>query len=221
MPLWRCEDCGSDVTGKIRRGRCEPCYRRNLKQLKESGTQEPRTRRDYHPRKATTAPALERVLGLTTPGWGGCVIYTGRLNEAGYGVSSTNGRPTLAHRLIYLERVGEIPSGEMLDHLCHSSDADCPGGPTCLHRRCVNPNHLEPVTPAENNMRGRSRSAENFLKTHCMHGHPFTPENTQLLKALRHDGQPQRRCRECRRIANRKWAGGTKKRRQLVAASPK
>ncbi|MCX4596173.1 HNH endonuclease [Streptomyces sp. NBC_01549] len=161
---------------------------------------------------------VDRIFRHTTPGWGGCVLYTGHLSAQGYGVSTVAGQPAGAHRLVYLSLVGEIPDGLMLDHVCHSSDADCVGGPTCIHRRCVNPNHLEPVTPAENNMRGRSRSAENFLKTHCMHGHPFTPENTQLLKRLRHDGQPQRRCRECRRIANRKWARGTRKQRRRQGA---
>ena len=205
MAAWNCEGCGTQVDGKVRRGRCEPCYRRHLKQVKASASQGARTRRDYGPRKPVAPAAIDRILARTTPGWGGCVIYTGRLNDAGYGALSSNGRPVLAHRLVYLKCVGEIPSGEMLDHLCHSSDVDCPGGSTCLHRRCVNPNHLEPVTPVENNLRGRSRSAENFFKTECIHGHPFTPENTLLQTRLRSDGRPTRRCRTCRRELLKKW----------------
>lgn len=205
MPTWTCEDCGNEVVDKIRRGRCESCYRRHLKQLKASGTQGPRARRDYGPRKPTAAPAIDRVLSRVTPGWGGCVLYTGLLNESGYGVVSHNGRPIGAHRLVYLQLVGEIPSGEMLDHLCHSSDVSCPGGPSCLHRRCINPNHLEPVSAVENNLRGRGRSAENFFKTECIHGHPFTQENTLLMKRPRSDGQPTRRCRTCRQKASEKW----------------
>lgn len=217
MSTWNCEGCGNEVTGKIRRGRCEPCYRRHLKQLKAAGPQGARTRRDYAPRKSSAPPAIERVLARVTPGWGGCVIYTGRLNEAGYGVLGHKGRPTGAHRLVYLELVGEIPSGETLDHLCHSSDLACAGGSTCVHRRCVNPSHLEPVSQVENTLRGRGRSAENFFKSECVNGHPFTPENTQLQKRLRSDGKPTRRCRACRRIANRKWARGTRKQRRIKA----
>ena len=205
MPQWKCEGCGIAVTGRIRRGCCEPCYRRLLKRLKETASQGPRTRRDYSPRKPTSPPAIQRILSRVTPGWGGCVLYTGRLNDAGYGAISSNGHPVLAHRLVYQELVGEIPGGATLDHLCHSSDVTCPGGPSCVHRRCVNPNHLEPVSPVENNLRGRSRSAENFFKTECMHGHPFTPENTQLQGRLRSDGKPTRRCRTCQRAARDRW----------------
>ncbi|MEU1043889.1 hypothetical protein ABZ400_01880 [Streptomyces sp. NPDC005897] len=214
MSAWICEGCGNEVTGKIRRGRCEPCYRRHLKQVKKSTPQGARTRREYQPRKPAARPAIDRILARTTPGWGGCVIYTGLLNEAGYGVISHEGRPIGAHRLAYLKLVGEIPPGQMLDHLCHSSDVTCEGGSTCTHRRCVNPSHLEPVSPVENNLRGRGRSAENFFKEKCVNGHPFTPENTLLQKRLRSDGNPTRRCRECRRVANRKWYRTTGKRRR-------
>jgi hypothetical protein len=117
------------------------------------------------------------------------------------------------HRQVYMNLVGPIPAGMVLDHTCHSSDADCPGGKACLHRRCVNPNHLEPVTPAENNMRGRSLTAANFLKTHCVNGHPFTPENTRPHKKLRIDGLPQRYCRQCGRDAARESSRRKRKRR--------
>lgn len=220
MSAWHCEDCGNEVGGKIRRGRCEPCYRKHLKQRRESGLNNSVTPRKYRPRKPIPQVAgVVRVLQRTTPGWGGCILYTGTLTAQGYGMIKSNGAASGVHRLVYLSLVGEIPDGMMLDHVCHSSDAECLGGPTCLHRRCVNPNHLEPVTPAENNMRGRSRSAENFLKTECMHGHPFTPENTQQQKHLRIDGLPTRRCRECRRIASRKWSRGTGKQRRAQSAS--
>lgn len=53
------------------------------------------------------------------------------------------GRIQKAHRVAYRLFVGEIPKGMVLDHLC--------GEP-----RCVNPEHLEPVTHAENVRRGRA-----------------------------------------------------------------
>lgn len=43
-----------------------------------------------------------------------------------------------------------MPKGYELDHLCHTKDKICKGGKTCLHRKCVNPEHLQLVTQAEN-----------------------------------------------------------------------
>jgi hypothetical protein len=75
------------------------------------------------------------------------------------------------HRFSYQTLVGPIPYGMTLDHLCHTNDLTCRGGPSCLHRRCVNPDHLEPVPMPVNTLRGRSAWAENARKTVCLRGH--------------------------------------------------
>ena len=87
-----------------------------------------------------------------------CWIWQGK-KDYGYGRVGMNGTHHRAHRLIYEALKGPIPEGLQLDHLCRN-------------RSCVNPNHLEPVTGAQNCRRGIGS------KTHCKHGHEFTEENT-------------------------------------------
>lgn len=50
----------------------------------------------------------------------------------------------------------------------------------CSNPPCANPTHLLPVTPRFNSIREGSKSCAriNARKTHCIHGHEFTPENT-------------------------------------------
>ncbi len=77
-------------------------------------------------------------------------IWTGAKNPGGYGVIGAGARGQgnkLAHRLSYELFVGPIPEGLHIDHLC-------------VTRLCVRPDHLEPVTQAENNRRERARIKE-------------------------------------------------------------
>jgi hypothetical protein len=99
----------------------------------------------------------------------------------GYGSFSVNRRTVRAHRLAYELHVGPIPDGLTLDH-------------TCRNTACVNPSHLEPMTQRENLLRGNTIAARNARKTHCKHGHAFTPENTYV----RPDGSG-RTCLTCDR----------------------
>lgn len=72
---------------------------------------------------------------------GFCWNWNGRINKQGYGRVSFEGVLSLAHRAVYEELVGLIPAGLVIDHLCRNT-------------LCVNPDHLEPVTQAENQRRG-------------------------------------------------------------------
>lgn len=66
----------------------------------------------------------------------GCWIWQKTLNATGYG----SGRGALAHRWYYERLVGPIPEGHHLHHICETP-------------ACVNPDHLEPLTPAEHKKR--------------------------------------------------------------------
>lgn len=132
---------------------------------------------------------LERHISSTEDD--GCWHWIGAHDSTGYGRCSkkTAGLgEQWAHRLVYRLLVGAIPDGFQLDHLCRVRD-------------CVNPSHLEPVTHAENARRSplmgaayKARSAA----THCVHGHPRTPDNLYI------DKRGYTACLTCRRIRSRR-----------------
>lgn len=70
----------------------------------------------------------------------GCWVWSGAVNASGYGSKALGGTSTTAHRWVWERTVGPIGDGMQLDHLCRN-------------RLCVNPEHMEPVTPTENNRR--------------------------------------------------------------------
>jgi len=70
----------------------------------------------------------------------GCWNWTGFLDWHGYPRIDSRA----AHRISYELFVGKIPEGLSIDHLCSTP-------------RCVNPQHLEPVTNAENQRRRIAR----------------------------------------------------------------
>jgi hypothetical protein len=134
----------------------------------------------YKPR--AVRPAVDRILDKVVDRVG-CWIYTGSLNPSGYGQVNVGRRGegrVMTHRATYEFFRAEIPEGLFLDHLCRN-------------RACVNPWHLEPVTPKVNSERGdmAGNGEHHRSKTECVHGHPFTPENT--LRTT----QGHRQCRTC------------------------
>ena len=112
----------------------------------------------------------------------GCWLWSGWSDRDGYGftwVGGTKGKNVRLHRLTYRMFRGEIPSWLQPDHLCSNTG-------------CINPAHLELVTPRENILRSNSIAARNIQKTHCDHGHPFDEKNTYYYKGWRS-------CRQCHR----------------------
>lgn len=133
----------------------------------------------------------------------GCWEWQGHVTREGYGVICIrrNGtkRTSGVHRYFYEELVGPIPDGLHLDHTCHNGDDSCEGGRQCQHRRCVNPDHLDPVEPVVNILRGNGNAAKNSQKTHCQKGHAFTSTNTY------YEPSGGRVCVTCRTVNYRKY----------------
>lgn len=114
-----------------------------------------------------------------------CWEWTGYKINSGYGRlwDPKTKKKQLAHRMAYESMIGPIPDGLQLDHLCRN-------------RACINPAHLEPVTKWENTRRSPVHwAAKNAKKTHCPHGHEYTPKNTRI--ETKADGRRSRKCRAC------------------------
>jgi hypothetical protein len=116
----------------------------------------------------------------------GCWLWQGYKLPNGYGRVRVAERMQYAHRVVYRLLVGNILG--QLDHVKER----------CSNRHCCNPEHLEDVPSRENTLRGDGPTARNARKTHCIHGHEFTPENTYTTK------RGYRDCRACHRVRNGK-----------------
>ena len=67
----------------------------------------------------------------------GCWNWNLSMRGNGYGRICVNLKIVPAHRYMYERLKGPIPDGLQIDHLCKNT-------------RCVNPDHMEPVTNTEN-----------------------------------------------------------------------
>lgn len=125
---------------------------------------------------------------------GGCWVWIGVQNGSGYGQLCRGGRMLYTHRLEYECARGKIPDGLEIDHLCR-----VPG--------CVNPDHMEAVTPVENVMRGHGPTATNARKVRCKRGHALSGPNLYVTPS------GYRNCKRCkilnqRRLRARALLGG-------------
>ncbi len=86
-----------------------------------------------------------------------CWTWQSSMLPKGYGTTKYKGKGIAAYKLAYMLSIGPVPDGLELDHLCRT-------------RRCVRPDHLEPITHLENIRRGICANRE---KATCLKGHPF------------------------------------------------
>lgn len=116
-----------------------------------------------------------------------CWDWLGWITLDGYGMfMNEHQRDVPAMRWICMQRGIAFGVNEVPDHLCR-------------RRNCVNPEHAEKVTVAENNRRGVGWAGINAQKTHCLRGHEFTPENTYNPPHIPHG----RSCRACKATRER------------------
>ena len=117
-----------------------------------------------------------------------CWVWTGTAPN-GYGQMSLssntgNSSPVLVHRFSYEIHVRPLNEGEVIDHLCRNT-------------RCVNPDHLEAVSMAENTRRGllhdvlRKKSVAILF---CKRGHKYVWV-----------GGKKQSCADCQRAMADKW----------------
>ena len=104
-----------------------------------------------------------------------CVEWAGAHDKDGYARMNHNGKWRGVHRVEWEKSNGAIPEGMVIDHLCRN-------------RGCINPDHMEIVTPEENTRR------RELARTHCVRGHLLSGDNVMM------QAHNRRRCRECGRI---------------------
>jgi len=119
----------------------------------------------------------------------GCWIWPGKSDGSGYGVIHHNGKNLRTHKYSYTVVFGRVVTKEVLHHICHN-------------KLCVNPDHLEDLTHSEHTfVTPGTPSYNNRLKTHCIRGHEFSPENTYIRQLKNTTGRVCRKCTTIRQQA--------------------
>lgn len=172
---------------------CDPHYRRHRNTGRVGGPINERIngtpRERFWPKVDKNGP-----IPAHRPDLGPCWLWrTTASTQNGYPQFRNGRRMVLAHRFAYEDTIGPVPEDLELDHLCHNQSG-CAGGPTCPHRKCVNPAHLDPVTNDEN----QERRAGMHLGLVCGNNHTYTEANTRWYEGARI-------CRDCERAAEARY----------------
>lgn len=81
-----------------------------------------------------------RDLGFSTPCWVWKLADSGSGRGGGYPRMKLNNRTVAVHIVSFVNEHGYVPGNKHIDHCCRN-------------RMCVNPDHLEMVTPSRNQKR--------------------------------------------------------------------
>jgi hypothetical protein len=95
------------------------------------------------------------------------------------GVAHYNKRSIPVHRLSYLIFNGELPAGKEIHHVCEIPN-------------CVNPEHLQALTPEDHSKITGNMLRVKFRKDCCKYGHPRDTTEQHITKA------GKRLCKLCR-----------------------
>lgn len=135
--------------------------------------------------------APDRLWGNVEKNAHGCWVWKGTKNRKGYGQISVDGRHERTHRVAYRLTYGEIPEGMVVRHRCDNPP-------------CINPDHLEVGTSADNSRdmveRGRMVNCK-VDRDKCPKGHSFDEVNTywwnnaRQCKACKNEYQVSKRDR--------------------------
>ncbi|MGH9640916.1 MAG: HNH endonuclease [Terriglobales bacterium] len=114
----------------------------------------------------------------------GCWVWIKYRHPYGYGMFCTKRKNMNSHRAMWIAIHGPLTKQQFVCHKCDNPP-------------CINPDHLFIGALADNNRDMASKGRYNHQKrTHCIHGHEFTAENT-----YRPPARPTKRiCRTCQRI---------------------
>jgi hypothetical protein len=148
---------------------CRMCYRRYVGYKK------------YETRKRVTSPKFDEsdltrwrgrwgtvppILDLVDAS-GDCWLYAGNSPDKLYPVivRSERGRKVSykVARLLWAALVGPIPDDWWLDHMCRNT-------------RCVNPDHMRPMSENDVPIRSDQPSGKRKAQRECKRGHLYTPE---------------------------------------------
>jgi hypothetical protein len=110
----------------------------------------------------------------------GCWIWQGGKTAAGYGKARLHGRQVYVHRVMYEAAHGFIDAALTIDHKCYQRD-------------CINPDHLDLVTMAENMRRRRPPIGPHRPAINCVQcGEPHMPKPAKIK--IGHGRYCSRRC---------------------------
>jgi hypothetical protein len=102
---------------------------------------------------------------------GDCLVWTGYLNDAGYGILYRNGKSLRVHRMAWLEAGRELPDDVLLDHRCHN-------------RACFNLKHLR---PADSQLNNQNRAGANKNSTTGIRGVSFVKSKGTYKAQVMHN----------------------------------